>query len=219
MEIFTRKEILPISFIILAVLVSAFLYPELPGKIPSHWNIKGEIDAWTCKNVTVLLFPGLTLFFYLLMTFLPLIDPLKKNYLGFIMPYFWFRTAFVTFFVSLYLYSLWASLGAKSNIIYFIIPAISILFIVIGIFLPKVKKNYFVGIRTPWTLYSEEVWNRTHQSAGKFFIAAGIISLFGLFLPKQSFIIVVTAVLAAALISVIYSYFIFRKGQKIINNK
>ena len=217
MKIFTKKEILPISLIIFTFLVSAFLYPELPGQIPSHWNINGEIDAWTCKTFTVLFFPGLTLVFYLLMTFLPLIDPLKKNYLGFIMPYFWFRTAFVLFLASLYLYTLWVSLGAKLNINYFIIPAISILFIVIGIFLPKVKKNYFVGIRTPWTLYSEEVWNKTHQSAGKFFIAAGIISLFGLFLPKQSFIIIITAVLAAALISVIYSYFIFRKGPK--NNK
>ena len=80
----------------------------------------------------------------------------------------------------MYLYTLWAALGNELNINYFTIPAISLLFMVIGIFLPKIKKNYFVGIRTPWTIHSDEVWNKTHQFGGKFFILAGIIILMNL---------------------------------------
>lgn len=211
MKILTKKEILPIALIIFSFLVGAFLYSDLPEKIPSHWNIKGEVDAWSSKNFTVLFFPCLILGIFLLMTFIPLIDPLRRNYPKFTLPYFWFRTIFVVFFVLIYLYSLGAALGTKLNINYFIIPAMSILFIVIGIFLPKIKKNYFVGIKTPWTIHSEEVWNKTHQLGGKFFIAAGIIALFGLFFPKYLFPIFIVAILTAALIPVIYSYFVFRK--------
>jgi len=211
MKIITKKEILPVALIALAFIAGGFLYPDLPEKIPSHWNIKGEIDAWSSKNFAVFFFPSITLGIYLLMTFIPLIDPLRKNYPRFAIPYFWFRTVFVLFFVLIYFYTLWAALGTKLNINYFIIPAFSVLFIVIGIFLPKVRKNYFVGIRTPWTIHSEEVWDKTHQLAGKFFIAGGIIALFTLFLPKYSVLFFVVVIFLVAFIPIIYSYFIFRK--------
>ena len=211
MKIITKKEILPVALIVLAFIVGGFLYPDLPEKIPSHWNIKGEVDAWSSKNFAVFFYPCITLGIYLLMTFIPLIDPLRRNYPKFYIPYFWFRTVFVLFFVLLYFYTLWAALGTKLNINYFIIPAFSILFIVIGIFLPKVRKNYFVGIRTPWTIHSEEVWDKTHQLAGKFFIAGGIMALLSLFLPKYSVLFFVVAIFLAAFIPVIYSYFVFRK--------
>ena len=163
MKIISKKEILPIALIIVAFIVGLLLYPDLPERMPSHWNAQGEVDAWSSKNFSVFFFPGLTLGFYLLMTFIPLIDPLRKNYARFRMTYFWFRTIFVVFFVSLYFYTLWVSLGSELNINYFILPAMSALFILIGMFLPKIRKNYFVGIRTPWTIHSEEIWDKRHQ--------------------------------------------------------
>lgn len=211
MKIITRKELLPISLIILAFIVGILLYPDLPDKIPSHWNAQGEIDAWSSKSFGAFFFPGITLGIYLLMTFIPLIDPLRRNYSKFATPYFWFRTLFVLFFVLIYFYTLWSALGTELKINYFIIPTISILFILIGVFLPKIKKNYFVGIRTPWTIHSEEVWDKTHQFSGKLFIIAGVIAFLSLLLPKYTFPIFIIAILSAALISVIYSYFIFRK--------
>ena len=152
------------------------------------------------------------------MTFLPLIDPLRKNYAKFSLSYYWFRTVFVLFFVLLYFYTLGAALGTKMNINNFILPAFSLLFILIGLFLPKVKKNYFVGIRTPWTIHSEEVWDKTHQFSGKLFVAAGLAALVGLFLPDYSFPIFIGAVLAAAFGSIIYSYFVYRKIKGFNNN-
>lgn len=211
MKIITRKEILPVALIILAFIVGTFLYPSLPEKIPSHWDIRGEVDAWTDKDFGVFFFPSVTLVIYLLITFIPLIDPLKRNYPKFHLPYFCFRSLFVLFFVLLYFYALWVALGGKLNINSLIIPATSILFIAIGVFLPKVRKNYFVGIRTPWTIHSEETWDRTHQFSGKLFIVAGLVTLIGSFFSKHSFLILMVAILSAAFLSVIYSYFVFRK--------
>jgi len=211
MKIITKKEVLPLALIVLAFVVGGLLYPDLPEMMPTHWNAQGEVDAWSSKNFAVFFFPSITLAIYLLITFIPLIDPLRRNYPKFALPYFWFRTVFVIFFVSLYFYTLWAALGTKLNINFFIIPAFSILFIVIGLFLPKVKKNYFVGIRTPWTIHSEEVWDKTHQLGGKFFIAGGVIALISLLFPKYFLSIFITAILLAAFIPVVYSYFVFRK--------
>lgn len=210
MKILTKKELLPVSLILLSFIVGIILYSDLPDQIPSHWNARGEIDAWSSKDFGVFFFPGITVGIYLLMTFLPLIDPLKKNYARFVLPYFWFRSLFVLFFVSLYLYTLMVAKETNVNINYFILPAISLLFILIGLFLPKVKKNYFVGIKTPWTLHSEEVWDKTHQFSGKLFVAAGLISLAGLFFPNYAFPVFTTAVLLAAFVSIAYSYFVYR---------
>jgi len=211
MKIITKKEVLPIALIILAFIVGALLYPDLPERMPTHWNAQGEVDAWSSKNFAVFFFPSLTLGIYILITFIPLIDPLRRNYPKFALPYFGFRTVFVIFFVLLYFYTLWAALGTKLNINFFIIPAFSVLFIVIGLFLPKIKKNYFVGIRTPWTIHSEEVWDKTHQFGGKFFIVGGIIALISLLFPKYYLPIFIAAILFPAFIPVIYSYFVFRK--------
>ncbi len=218
MKIISKKDILPITLIIVAFGVGLLLYPDLPESMPSHWNAQGEIDAWSSKSFTVFFFPGLTLGIYLLMTFIPLIDPLRKNYTKFSMVYFWFRTIFVVFFVSLYFYTLWAGLGSELNINYFILPAMSALLILIGMFLPKIRKNYFVGIRTPWTIHSEEVWDKTHQFSGKLFVIAGIIALASTFCPKYSFLIFMTAILSAAVLSIVFSYYIFRKIKGFNNN-
>jgi uncharacterized membrane protein len=211
MKTLTKKEILPLILIVISFAVGIVLYPELPDKVPSHWNIRGEVDSWSSRNFAILFAPILTLIVYLLMTFLPLIDPLRRNYNHFVIPYFWFRTSFVIFFTLLNLYVLWSGLGFNLKINYFIIPVLSAFFIVIGLFLPKAKKNYFVGIRTPWTIHSERVWDKTHQFSGKLFVIVGIIALLGLFLPSFAFIIFISSVSVAALISIVYSYFIFRE--------
>lgn len=207
LKIITKKEIFPVCLILIIFIIGIFLYPVMPDRMPTHWNAQGEIDGWSSRNFAVFFFPCMIAALYLLMLFLPLIDPLKRNYSLFIRPYFCFRLLFVCFLSFLYLYTLAAALGWKMNINYFIIPAEALLFILIGVFLPRIKKNYFVGIRTPWTLHSEEVWDKTHQFAGKLFIIAGIASLLGFF----NFWFFIAPILGAALISVIYSYFIFRR--------
>jgi uncharacterized membrane protein len=211
MKFLTKKELIPVILIIICFVVGFYFYPQLPDRVPSHWNVQGEVDDWSSKTFAVWFFPLITLFIYLLMTFIPLIDPLRKNYSKFAFPYFWFRTIFVIFFIGLYFYTLWAGLGTNININYFIIPAISLLFIFMGVFLPKIKKNYFVGIRTPWTIHSEEVWDKTHLLAGKLYILTGIIFLLGLLFSDYLMTIILVTIFSTALIPVIYSYIIFKR--------
>lgn len=211
MKILSKKELLPTILIIGIFLVGVWLYPDLPERIPSHWNSQGQVDAWSGRNFSVFFFPALILAIYLLMSFIPLIDPLRKRYKDFEMAYFGIKIILILFLSSLYLFSLFSVFYPNLNINYFIIPGISLLFVVIGVLMPKIKKNYFVGIRTAWTIHSERVWDETHKFGGKIFIAAGIVSFSGILIPQYSFLIFIISAIAAALISIIYSYFIFRK--------
>lgn len=208
---FTKKEILPILLIIIAIIVGLQMYASLPDEVPTHWNAQGEVDATGSKNFAIFFFPSLAIGIYLLMLLIPFIDPFRKKYKTFIMPYFWMRTVLIAFLLAIYIYSLFAASGTKLNIIYVIVPALSVLFIVFGLLMPKIKRNYFVGIRTPWTIHSEKTWNKTHKFGGKSFVIAGIVSLLALFFKEYVFSIFITVILLASLIPVVYSYFVFRK--------
>lgn len=151
------------------------------------------------------------------MTFLPLIDPLRKNYKQFSIAYFLIRFTLVLFFAFLYFYTLWAGIYGAPKINYLIIPLISFLFIVLGLVMPKIKKNYFVGIRTPWTLQSDEVWQKTHKFAGKSFVIMGILTFLTIFLKEKMFGLFMLVVLAGAFAPVAYSYWLFKK-QKLFDN-
>ena len=212
LKLITKKEILPIGLILLMVATGFLLYSRLPDQVPSHWNSAGQIDDYSSKGFTVLFFPAITLLIYLLMTFLPLIDPLRKNYQKFKTPYFFIRLVLIFFFALIYFYTLAAGMGYQSNITYFIIPAIALLFVVIGYALPKVKQNWFVGIRTPWTLQSDEVWQKTHQLAGKIFIAMGILSLLTILVASElAFKLFAGMVITGSLFPIAYSYIIYRQ--------
>jgi uncharacterized membrane protein len=217
---FKKKEILPIAIIILTFVLGFVLYSSLPEQVPSHWNAQGEVDGWSGKTFAVVFYPALTLFIYLLMSFLPKIDPLKKNYEKFSGVYYWTKVTLVGYFSLMYVFTLLTSLGIIDfSIRFFMVPLMSALFIVLGSFMPKIKKNYFYGIRTPWTLNSEEVWDRTHVMAGKLFVGAGIVSLISiLFKGDLVMIIFMISILGAAFGSAIYSYIIFKKLQKNGNN-
>lgn len=218
MILFTKKEIFPIVIILLVIIFSFFVYPSLPEQVPSHWNAQGEIDNWSSRNFTVLFFPSLVVIIYLLMIFIPSIDPLKRNYESFKVPYYWFRIGFVIFFSAVYLFTIWTALGGNLNINSFIIPALSLLFMLIGLFLPKIKKNYFVGIRTPWTLASEITWNKTHTLGGKLFTLVGLVSLLGFFFYDQTILLFMISIFVAIFILFVYSYFIFKKVEGFKDN-
>jgi len=94
------------------------------------------------------------------------------------------------------------------------IPAIGLLFIFVGLMLNKAKRNYFIGIRTPWTLANDVVWQKTHRLGSKLFILAGILTLLGLLFPDQAFWILMIAVLGATLIVLVYSFLAFKQEEK-----
>jgi uncharacterized membrane protein len=173
-----------------------------------------NIDSWMSNNASVILFPLLALLIYVLMTIAPIFDPLKENYSKFETPYFWFKTATVLFLCLLYFYSLWIALGAELNIIYFIVPVLALYIVLLGFFLPKIKRNYFVGIRTPWTLHNEKVWDMTHVFGEKAFVGAGVLSLFSVLVPNYSFFVFISLVILATCAVTVYSYYAFKEVER-----
>lgn len=207
------KEMVPITliFIMAIIAVSLFTATCLPDKLPSHWNAKGEVDGYSGKTFALFFYPGITLFLYLLMTFLPKIDPFRKNYEKFKSSYYLIRLLLVVFFFALYSYTILAAVGYTFNMKYFMIPTLSLLFLGIGSVLKKIKRNYFVGFRTPWTLQSDEVWDKTHKFGGKSFMVSAVISFFSIFFGAYSFLIFIIAIIAGSLIPLFYSYYLYRK--------
>jgi len=216
MKIFTKKEIAPIVIIIIMGIFAASLYTAPCIKqVPTHWNAAGEIDGWSSKVFASLFFPFLTIVIYLLMLFLPSIDPLKKNYQYFEKQYYFIRLVLVLFFARLFFFTFFSAMGYRPNIVYFMVPFFSIFFIILGAFMPKIKRNWFVGIRTPWTLQSDEVWIKTHKFAGKSIMAGGILSFFTIFLGSNAFWVFLIILIISTLSPVLYSYLVFRKKREV----
>lgn len=209
----TKKEIVPIFVIIIMAIFALSLYmAPCITKVPTHWNAQGEIDAYSSKTFAVLFFPLLTIAMYLLMLFLPRTDPLKENYQYFEKQYYFIRLMLVLMFAGIFFFMFLATMGYKLNIMYFIVPFLSVFFIIMGIFMPKIKKNWFVGIKTPWTLQSDEVWIKTHKFARTSMIIGGILAFFTVFLKSEvAFSFFITVVLVSALLPVLYSYLVYRK--------
>ncbi|MFH1188171.1 MAG: DUF1648 domain-containing protein [bacterium] len=213
-KLITKKEFIPSAILLAVIIVGALVYPSLPAKVPSHWNVNGEIDGYMGKTFAVYFFPGLILAIYLLMTFLPFIDPLRKNIEKSAKAYFYLKVLLVSFFSLLYVYTIMAAFsGEIFPINLFMFLTLGLLIVGMGFLMPNFKKNYFIGIRTPWTLESEEVWDKTHQRAKKFYVFGGLFVVFGglLHIP---FWFVFAAMMVFLLWPVVDSYFIFKRLEK-----
>lgn len=201
--------------IIIATLISAFvIYGRLPDSIPTHWGINGQVDGWGSKG-TVFLMPILNIMIYALMLVVPLIDPRHENYSKFKGAYRVIRAVTVIVFTVIYVATMLPAMGYKINVSFVITFILSLMFLILGSYMGKIKHNYFVGIRTPWTLADESVWAKTHQLGGRLFIAAGIISIIGSFIGGTwSFVLMMGSIAAASIIAVVYSYIIYSRSHK-----
>jgi len=216
MKLWRKIDWVMLVFLVAIFVLGFFMAPTMPDRVPTHWNIRGEVDGWGSKYINLFLMPGIALFVYLLMSFLPAIDPLRKNYAHFAKPYLYFKIFLTFFFLYLYFFLLYSSVKftPPKGSLMFAIP-FSLLFCFIGWLLPQIKRNFFVGIRTPWTLVSDENWKKTHVFGGKVFIAAGVVSLIAAFFGSvTSFIVLIASVLASTLATFVYSYLVFRKEKK-----
>ncbi|NLW56512.1 MAG: SdpI family protein [Firmicutes bacterium] len=199
--------------LIAAVLIFGLLIaPALPEYMATHWNIHGEADGYSPRLSGILMLPLFALGIYLMMLVLPVIDPRRENYPNFIKVYRVFRIALVLFMLGLQLLSLGYNLGFPIQIDRIVILGLGLLFTIMGKFFPQIKHNYFVGIRTPWTLASEEVWVKTHQLGGKLFMGSGLIIILSFFLPARlRFWLTMVSLIGGSLITVVYSYLIYRR--------
>lgn len=211
----TVKQDWPLWLFMAGLLLAAVaLYPYLPAKVPGHWNIHGEIDAYYPKSFGAFFEPVLLVGIYLLMLFAPLIDPKRQNYLRFTGAYRFLRWTIVLFLGLVYGATILAALGYPVDVALLVKAIVAGLFIVIGNFMGQFRHNYFVGIKTPWTLASEEVWQRTHRLGARIWVASGLICLAmaPVKAPWGAYVFF-TALLFMVLVPTLYSYLLFNKLQ------
>ena len=204
-------QLIGLALVALSFLTAAYFYPQVPDRMASHWNLQGQADGYTNKDFGVFAIPVVSLALFVLLVLLPKLDPLKKNYAAFQKEYDTFVTMLVGFFYYLYLLSIAYNVGYAFDFSQALSPGFGGLFFYIGVVLEKARQNWFVGIRTPWTLSNEKVWDRTHELAGKVFKTAGVLAFLGVFVPGIGMLLAVVVAVAGALGTVVYSYLEFKK--------
>jgi uncharacterized membrane protein len=207
-----NTNIILLAIIVASFALGTFFYPQLPAKIASHWNSVGEVNGYMGKFWGTFLLPIIMLGIFAIYVAIPFLDPLKGNIQTFRKSYNAFWVLFETFFLYIYSMTIVWNLGYMFNFTTAIVPAIAVLFFFIGSFLKNVKRNWFVGIRTPWTLSSDEVWEKTHKLGGKLFQASALISLLALVVRGDIVIfIILVPVIVSAGIAVAYSYVEYKR--------
>ncbi len=200
--------------ILSSFLTVAILYPSLPDQIPSHWNAAGEVNGYLPKFWGLFLIPFILTGLVLLFLVIPRIDPLRANILQFLPYYEWFVVIFVLFLLSLQATTILWAYGILVPINMVMSLGTGILFFYIGILLRHARRNWFIGIRTPWTLSSNTVWKRTHRLGSVLFMVAGLIALLGTLLPAYAIWLILVPVLAVAGITVVYSYVVYEELKR-----
>ncbi len=211
-----RKEWLPLAAIAVSFVIAAIVYQRVPDPMPTHWNGAGVPDGYGSRFVGVLLVPLMSVGIYLMFLVLPRIDPRQANYARFSDTYRFFRSLIILFLLFVYAITLVAVFqpGYQLNSAW-MFGGVGFLLAALGNYMPRVRSNWFVGIRTPWTLSSEEVWRETHRLGGRVFVIGGIvIAISGLLKPEWSTAIVLIGSLALAIIPIAYSYVLFRRAKR-----
>lgn len=209
-----KLSIIILILTIFSFLIGIYFYPKMPERMASHWNQYGEVDGYSNKFWGTFLIPFILLFMLFLYLIIPKIDPLKNNILKFINYYDTFFLIFFLFLITVYLFMLFWNINIKINPNRFFPVGLGVLFIYVGVLLKYAQRNWFVGIRTPWTLSNDYVWQKTHLLGSKLFVIAGIVSLFGFFFLKYSYLFVLIPIISFSLFLTIYSYFLYQKVEK-----
>lgn len=211
----SRYFIAIVILVVLLFVVSAYFYPQLPDKLASHWNAAGQADGYSSKFWGLFLLPIIGVAVTLLLIFIPRLDPLKTNVEKFKGAYYGFIIAFLVFFFYLHMLTIIFNFGYTFNMTMLLTPAFAGLFYYLGTMVGKAKRNYFIGIRTPWTLASDSVWDKTHTLGGKLFKIAAVITLLGMFFGQYAIWFMLAPVILVSIYTMVYSYLEFKKETKL----
>ena len=211
----STRTCLFITFVLIAlqVVFSAAVYNQLPVQMASHWGVNDQVNGFISRFWGAFLMPLLSLGLLGLFLLIPGIDPHKANiaqFRGAFNLFIVLMTAFLTYVHGLTL--AWNLGFTGFQMTTALLPAMGLLFIFMGYLLAKAKRNFFIGIRTPWTLSSDTVWNKTHALGSKLFIASGIITLFGVFFGGIiAMLFLLIPLLGSAIFLIFYSYFLYHQ--------
>lgn len=205
-------EGLQLSIIVGMFITAAIRWSSVPDRIPIHWNASGDVDGYGGRFVGLLLVPILALGVYALLALIPRLDPAKANYQSFKGPYLVIRTAVIAYLGFVYMVMNFA-IGNEDGVPVdsLLFGSIAVLLLLLGAVMGKMRPNYFVGIRTPWTLTSKRSWIKTHRLGGWVFIVAGIAGGIGAIFGGVAAISALLGVLIpGVLFLAFYSYRVWR---------
>jgi uncharacterized membrane protein len=201
----------------LAVLAaSAILYPHLPSRVPTHWNIHGRVDGYGAKEWAVFMGPGIMAAMLVLFRLLPWLSPRQFEVDSFRRTYLYIMVLMLVFFGYVHVLMLWAALAKPLEMGRAIMGGVFLLIALLGNVLGKVQRNFYIGVRTPWTIANERVWNATHRLAAKLFVAAGLLGFLVVVAAGwtvASLIVLTVAVLVPVIYSLVYYKQLERRGE------
>jgi uncharacterized membrane protein len=206
--------ILSVIVILLSFAIAFYLYPLFPEKMASHWGYRGEVNGYSSKFTGLFLMPIISIVMLIIFLLIPKLDPLKENIDEFRATYDKFILIMISFMFYVHCLTLLWNLGIYVNMLQFLAPAFCIIYFFAGVLMEKAKRNWSIGIRTPWTISSQTVWDKTHKIGSRLFKLSGILCLPGIIFPSQSFIFMIVPVLISSLYLVVYSYVEYRKENK-----
>ena len=212
MKSILRKDLPIILIVLVPFIYLAYIWNDLPEQVPLHWNVRGEVDKYGSKTELLLIPILLPLLVYLIFLIVPKIDPKNKiqsmggKYQG-------LKSILTIFMSGLALFILYGAKNGSVENPNYIVLIIGLLFVFLGNYFKTIKPNYFIGIKTPWTLENETVWKETHGLAGKIWFVGGLLIVLGsLTLPKEAnFTLFTVITIIIALVPVVYSYIYFKQ--------
>ena len=200
-----------------ATLAGLLLWNRLPDQMASHWNINDQVDGYMPKFWGVFLMPLVSLGLFLLFRVIPNIDPNKANIAEFRESFNLFIVLFMAFMLYVHGLTLAWNLGYTGfRLSTALVPAIGLLFLFIGFMLRQAKRNFFIGIRTPWTLSSDRVWDKTHRLGAILFMASGVLAFFGgLAGGMTAFWMLFVPLIGSVIFLLVYSYVLYQQETKL----
>ena len=210
-----KLEIFQLLIVLIMIGAALYVYPLLPERVPIHWNALGEPDNYGSRIFAVFLLPFIYIIFYIATIFLPMMDPYRDNILELYISYWGTRLVLGIFFLVIYISTLLKNFY-DFDIVKVILVAMMLLFIVLGYFIRHTKRNFFLGIRTPWTLVDDEIWQKTHEKGGKWMMTLCIILIIMMIFINVTimFFVIIIAIMLLMIGLIIYSYFLHRKKYK-----
>ena len=200
---------------------SLIAYPYLPAVMATHWGIDGQVNGTMNAFAGAFLLPFIMFAVLLILTAIPYIDPMRSNIESFRRQYNGLIAVLMLVLATVQTAVLSVNLGALFNVTSVILPAVGIMIFYLGIILPQTKRNWFIGIRTPWTISSDEVWDKTHELGGRLFQILGVVIVLSVFAPVSYQVWIIVAPLVVIVVGLfLYSYALYQKlPHKKMHNK
>lgn len=213
----TRRDwiLLAINLCVFAAFFLAY-NDKLPERVISHYNASGQADNTMTKGSFWLLCAGIGAILPSIMTLIRQVDPRKQNYVKFNSYFYLLRYAISAFLHGMFLLIILDNLDHDVSIVNWIVGGIGVLFMIIGNGMGQLRSNFFLGIRTPWTLTDEDNWRRTHRVGARLWFIAGLLMVIGAFFLDSTGLVIdlLVAVAISAVCPIAYSYLLYRNKQK-----